>query len=165
MANETLVPIRGRLTADPELRFISSGSPVVNFTIAHNGRKFNKSTNEWEDTETTFYPCSAWGHLAENIAESLRKGMPVLAYGELYSRSWEQNGEKRSRMEVKVQDIGPSLALVKVDANTIQRSTGQGGGGQTQAQGGTPAPAGPSTGNGGDTDPWASAPASEEPPF
>jgi single-strand DNA-binding protein len=115
---ETTITITGNLTADPDLRFIPSGAAVVNFTIASTPRTYDKAASEWKDGETLFLRCSAWRELAENIAESLSKGSKVIATGELEQRSYEtKEGEKRTSIELKVKDIGPSLtkAVAKVD--------------------------------------------------
>ena len=99
----------GRLTADPELRFTPSGAAVCDFTVAGNDRRRNKQTNEWEDGPATFLRCSAWNDMAENIAESLRKGDEVLVTGRIAQREWEKDGIKRTTHEVSVDTIGPSL--------------------------------------------------------
>lgn len=157
MAGETQITVIGNLTGDPELRFIQSGATVVNFTVASTPRTFDRQSNEWKDGETLFMRCSLWREAAENVAESLTKGMRVIVTGRLVSRSWEANGEKRSVMELQVDEVGPSLRYATAKVTRTQRSGGGGGFG-----GGAPsgAPAG-----GADNDPWASAPASDEPPF
>jgi single-strand DNA-binding protein len=159
MANEVMLTVVGRITEDPSIRFVSSGSAVCNFTVAHNSRKFNKQKNEWEDTEATFYRCSLWGHGAENVAETLRKGMSVIVHGAYGSRSWEANGEKKTAQELRVETIGLNLGFVRVDPAHIVRSTGQGQA-STAPQAQTDSPAG-----GSDNDPWAATPAAGEPPF
>jgi single-strand DNA-binding protein len=160
MSGETPITIIGRLTDDPALRFIQSGSPVANFSVAHNSRKFNKQKNEWEDSEATFYRCSMWGTGAENVAETLRKGSPVIVYGFIGTRSWEQNGERKSAMEVKVERIGLDLTFVKVDAANVINSRGNSGGQSATQQSDVSAPGGSAN------DPWASSPtSSSEPPF
>ena len=106
----TTTIIAGRLTADPELRFTPNGVAVANFTIAHNERIFDKVAQEWKDGPPLFLRCSAWREAAENVAESLTKGAAVLAVGKLEQRSWEtREGEKRTVVELTVEDIGPSL--------------------------------------------------------
>ena len=117
MTDNTLTII-GNLTADPELRFIPSGAAVVNFTIASTPRVYDKTTKEWKDGEALFMRCTAWRELAENIAESLNRGTRVVATGELEQRSYEtKEGEKRTSVELKIKDIGPSLtrAVAKVE--------------------------------------------------
>ena len=161
MAGETFITIVGRLTGDPELRFVSSGGAVANFSVAHNSRKFNKHKNEWEDSEASFYRCSLWGTGAENVAHTLRKGQAVIVYGAIGTRSWEANGEKKSAMEVRVEKVGLDLGFVKVDPENVIRSTGQGG------QSSAPTEQSDVTAPGGSAnDPWATTPArTDEPPF
>ena len=108
--NETQITIRGRLTGDPELRFTPSGAAVANFTIATNPRTFDRQTNEWKDGPATFWRCSAWRDMAENVAESLTKGSAVVAVGSVAGREYETNaGEKRTAFEVTLDAIGPDL--------------------------------------------------------
>ncbi|PKQ27264.1 MAG: single-stranded DNA-binding protein [Actinobacteria bacterium HGW-Actinobacteria-4] len=161
MAGDTQITVVGNLTGDPELRFIQSGAAVVNFTVASTPRTFDRQSNEWKDGDTLFMRCSLWREAAENVAESLTKGMRVIVQGRLVSRSWEANGEKRTVMEVQVDEVGPSLRYATAKVTRTQRSGGQGsGGGFSGGGGGASVPAG-----GSDNDPWASAPASDEPPF
>jgi single-strand DNA-binding protein len=162
MAGDTQITVVGNLTGDPELRFIQSGAAVVNFTVASTPRTFDRQSNEWKDGETLFMRCSLWREAAENVAESLTKGMRVLVTGRLVSRSWEANGEKRTVTEMQVDEVGPSLRYATAKVSRTQRSGGQGGGngGGGFSGGGSSSPAG-----GSDNDPWASAPASDEPPF
>ncbi|MDN4480476.1 single-stranded DNA-binding protein [Demequina sp. SO4-13] len=163
MAGETPITIVGNLTGDPELRFIQSGAAVANFTVASTPRTFDRQTNEFKDGETLFMRCSLWREAAENVAESLTKGMRVIVTGRLVSRSWEANGEKRTVNEIQVDEVGPSLRYATAKVTRTQRSGGSGGsGGQGgfSGGGGGSAPAG-----GSSNDPWATAPASDEPPF
>ncbi|MDN4473847.1 single-stranded DNA-binding protein [Demequina zhanjiangensis] len=161
MAGETQITVIGNLTGDPELRFIQSGAAVVNFTVASTPRTFDRQSNEWKDGETLFMRCSLWREAAENVAESLTKGMRVIVTGRLVSRSWEANGEKRTVNEIQVDEVGPSLRYATAKVNRNQRGGGSGGGGGfSGGGGGYSAPAG-----GSDNDPWATAPASDEPPF
>jgi len=155
MAGDTQITVVGNLTADPELRFIQSGAAVVNFTVASTPRSFDRNTNEWKDGETLFLRCSLWREAAENVAESLTKGMRVIVTGRLVSRSWEANGEKRTVNEVQVDEVGPSLKYATAKVTRTQRSGSASGGGTS---GGAPA-------GGSDNDPWATAPLSDEPPF
>jgi single-strand DNA-binding protein len=130
MANETTLNITGNLTSDPELRFTPSGSAVANFTIASTPRTFDKQANEWKDGETLFLRCSVWREAAENVAESLTKGMRVLIEGRLKSRSYEtKEGEKRTVIELEVDEIGPSLKYANAKVNRTQRSGNGGQGG------------------------------------
>jgi single-strand DNA-binding protein len=181
MAGETTITVVGNLTDDPELRFTPSGAAVANFTVASTPRNFNKQTNEWEDGEAMFLRCSIWRQAAENVAESLQRGMRVVVQGRLKARSYEtREGEKRTVFEIDVEEIGPSLKFATAKVNRVSRSGGgsYGGGqsgpsGQGGGQGGgqpaedpwaTPAPAqsAPAGGN----DPWgAPGVASDEPPF
>ena len=111
MAGETPITIVGNLTADPELRFSRSGAAVASFTIASTPRTFDKQANEWRDGDTLFMRCTAWRDLAENAAESLSKGARVIAQGRLVQRTFEtREGEKRSVVELQVDELGPSLA-------------------------------------------------------
>jgi len=132
MANDTTITVIGNLTSDPELRFTPSGSAVANFTIASTPRTFDKNSNEWKDGETLFLRSSVWREAAENVAESLTKGMGVIAQGRLKSRSYEtKEGEKRTVIEFEIDEIGPSLKYAKAQVNRTQRN---GGGNQQQAQ-------------------------------
>lgn len=172
MAGETPITLIGNLTADPELRFTPSGSAVATFTVASTPRTFDRQTNEWKDGEALFLRCEVWRQYAENVTESLQKGMRVLVSGRLKSRSYETNsGEKRTVFEVEVDEVGPALryATAKV-TRTTSGSGGQGGGSWQGSSGGN------RSGNEGggwggqaqsrqpDNDPWASA-QSDEPPF
>jgi single-strand DNA-binding protein len=164
VAGETIITVIGNLTADPELRFTPSGAAVASFTIASTPRTFDKNSNEWKDGEALFLRCSIWRQAAENVAESLQRGMRVVAQGRLKQRSYEtREGEKRTVVELDVEEIGPSLkyATAKVNRTTRGSSGGGFGGGGSDAGGGTSAPA---------DDPWGSAPPasggfSDEPPF
>ncbi len=128
MAGETTITVIGNLTNDPELRFTPSGSAVANFTIASTPRTFDRQSNEWKDGETLFLRASVWREAAENVAESLTKGMRVIVSGRLKSRSYEtKEGEKRTVMELEVDEIGPSLRYANAKVNRTQRSGGQGG--------------------------------------
>ncbi|MFV0286170.1 MAG: single-stranded DNA-binding protein [Demequina sp.] len=162
MAGETPITIVGNLTGDPELRFIQSGAAVANFTVASTPRTFDRQSNEWKDGDTLFMRCSLWREAAENVAESLTKGMRVIVTGRLVQRSFESNGEKRSVVELQVDEVGPSLRYATAKVNRTQRQGGGNGGGGFGGGGfgGGSAPAG-----GSSNDPWASAPASDEPPF
>lgn len=129
MAGETTITIVGNLTADPEVRWIGDGTAVASFTIASTPRTFDRSTNSWKDGEAMFMRCSAWREMGENIAESLKKGMRVIASGRLQQRSWEtQQGERRTVIEMTVDEIGPSLryATAHVERNQ-RRDAGFGG--------------------------------------
>ena len=163
MANDTTITVIGNLTSDPELRFTPSGSAVANFTLASTPRTFDRQSNEWKDGETLFLRASVWREAAENVAESLTKGMRVIVEGRLKSRSYEtKEGEKRTVIELEVDEIGPSLRYANAKVNRTQRSGGQSGNGAgAQASGGdwggAPTTAGVS--NAGGT--WGNGPESE----
>lgn len=130
MAGETLITVIGNLTNDPELRFTPSGDAVANFTIASTPRTFDRQSNEWKDGDTLFLRGSVWREAAENVAESLAKGMRVIASGFLKARPYEdkKTGEKRTAYELDVQEIGPSLKYANAKVNRTQRNNNQGGG-------------------------------------
>ncbi|KJX74481.1 single-stranded DNA-binding protein [Mycobacterium lepromatosis] len=166
MAGDTTITVIGNLTADPELRFTSSGAAVVNFTVASTPRIYDRQSGEWKDGEALFLRCNIWREAAENVAESLTRGARVIVTGRLKQRSFEtREGEKRTVVEVEVDEIGPSLRYATAKVNKVSRSGGGGfGSGSRQA------PAQMSGGVG--DDPWGSAPMSgsfgggdEEPPF
>ena len=183
MAGDTLITVIGNLTADPELRFTPSGAAVANFTVASTPRTLDKNTNEWKDGEALFLRCTVWRQAAENVAESLHRGSAVIVQGRLKQRSFEtKEGEKRTVIELDVEEVGPSLKWATAKVTKASRGGGGGGGqsfggggggggggGQSYGGGGGGAPAG------GGNDPWASAaPAggaassggwSDEPPF
>jgi single-strand DNA-binding protein len=126
MAGETTITVIGNLTNDPELRHTPSGQAVANFTIASTPRTFNRQTNEWEDGETLFLRAAVWREAAENVAASLAKGMRVIVTGRLKSRSYEtKEGEKRTVIELEVDEIGPSMKYAQAQVRRIQQ--GQGG--------------------------------------
>ena len=134
MAGETLITVIGNLTADPELRFTPSGSAVANFTIASTQRTFDRQSNEWKDGEALFLRCSVWRETSENAAETLTKGMRVIAQGRLHQRKYTtKEGEDRTVMELEVDEIGPSLRFASAKVTRTNRSGGNGGGG-TQSQ-------------------------------
>jgi single-strand DNA-binding protein len=158
MAGETPITLIGNLTADPELRFTPSGAAVANFTVASTPRTFDRQTNEWRDGDAMFLNCAVWRQAAENVAESLQKGMRVIVSGRLKSRSYEtREGEKRTVFEVDVDEIGPALRYAT--AKVTRTSSGGGGGGGNGGGGG----GGRSSGGGGNQggggsfggDPWA----------
>ena len=130
MAGETTLTIIGNLTQDPELRFTPSGAAVANFTVASTPRTFDRQSNEWKDGETLFMRCSVWREAAENVAESLQRGMRVVVTGRLVSRSWEdkESGQKRSVMEMQVDEVGPSLRYATAQVTKAQRGSNNVGG-------------------------------------
>jgi single-strand DNA-binding protein len=173
VAGDTTITVVGNLTADPELRFTPSGAAVANFTVASTPRIYDRQSGEWKDGEALFLRCNIWREAAENVAESLTRGSRVIVTGRLKQRSFEtREGEKRTVVEVEVDEIGPSLRYATAKVNKVNRG---GGGGGFGGGGGSRAAAAASTGGGsGDTtdDPWGSAPASgsfgggdDEPPF
>jgi len=130
MAGETTLTVIGNLTNDPELRFTPSGAAVANFTIASTPKTFDRNSNEWKDGETLFLRCAVWKEPGENVAESLTKGMRVIISGRLKSRSYEtKEGEKRTVIELEVDEIGPSLRYATAKVNRTQRNGGQAPGG------------------------------------
>ncbi|MFT4294225.1 MAG: single-stranded DNA-binding protein [Micropruina sp.] len=183
MAGETQITLVGNLTADPELRFTPSGAAVANFTVASTPRTFDRQSGEWRDGDAMFLNCSVWRQAAENVAESLTKGMRVVVQGRLKSRSYEtREGERRTVFEVDVDEVGPSLryASAKVTRNSGGAgnysgggySGGNSGGGGGYSGGGNAGGGSDSWSSGGGNnnrsagnDPWAQAAQSDEPPF
>jgi single-strand DNA-binding protein len=142
MAGETVITIVGNLVDDPELRFTPSGAAVANFRIASTPRTFDRQSNEWKDGEALFLSCAVWRQAAENVAESLQKGMRVVVQGRLKQRSYEtREGEKRTVVELDVDEVGPSLKYATAKVTRASRGGGGGGGGY-----------------GGGDDPWANSP-------
>jgi single-strand DNA-binding protein len=176
-AGDTQITIAGNLVDDPELRFTPAGQPVARFRVASTPRYLDKNTNEWKDGDSLFLTCNVWRQAAENVAESLTRGMRVLVSGRLRQRSYEtKEGEKRTVYEVEVDDVGPSLRNASAKVNRIARSgSGDGGygGGQRGSGGSAGRPSGGQSSSGGghggaDADPWASDSTggySDEPPF
>ena len=174
MAGDTIITVIGNLTADPELRFTPAGAAVANFTVASTPRTFDRNSNEWKDGDALFMRCNIWREAAENVAESLTRGSRVIVSGRLKQRSYEtREGEKRTVVELEVDEIGPSLKYATAKVNKANRGGGGGGGnfgGSSGGSGGGRPSAAPS---GGD-DPWGSVPqasgsfggaGSDEPPF
>ena len=128
MAGETVITVVGNLTDDPELRFTPSGAAVANFTVASTPRTLDRQTNEWKDGDALFLRCSIWRQAAENVAESLTRGMRVIVSGRLRQRSYEtKEGEKRTVVELDVEEIGPSLKYATAKVTKANRPGGQGG--------------------------------------
>ena len=166
MAGETVITVVGNLVDDPELRFTASGAAVAKFRIASTPRTFDRQTNEWKDGESLFLTCSVWRQAAENVAESLQRGMRVVVQGRLKQRSYEdREGVKRTVYELDVEEVGPSLknATAKVTKTTGRGGQGgqggYGGGGQQQgggSWGGNSGGGAPQGGGGAPADdPWA----------
>ena len=188
MAGDTVITVIGNLTADPELRWTQSGAAVADFTVASTPRTYDRNAGEWRDGDTLFMRCSVWRETAENVAESLRKGMRVIVQGRLTQRSYDtQQGERRTVVELQVDEVGPSLRRARAQVTRTAPSGGGGyqsdnrgrqgapqqGGGYGGGQGGYGqggANYGAPTG-GSPEDPWRSAPAGgatsfgDEPPF
>ena len=161
-AGDTQITIVGNLVADPELRFTPAGQPVATFRVASTPRFMDRETQEWKDGDSLFLSCNVWRQAAENVAESLQRGMRVIVSGRLRQRNYEtKEGEKRTVYEVEVDDVGPSLRNASAKVTRANRSSGgfsgggQGGGNQ------------PSSGGGRPEDPWASDSGgySDKPPF
>jgi len=125
MANETLITLVGNLTADPELRFTQSGAAVADFTVASTPRMFDKASSEWRDGETLFMRCSIWRDAAENVAESLTRGTRVVVTGRLKQRSYEKDGQKRTVIELEVDEVGPSLRYASANVRKTTRGAPQ----------------------------------------
>ncbi len=161
-AGDVNITVVGNLVADPELRFTPSGAAVANFRVASTPRVLDKTTNEWKDGESLFITCNVWRQYAENVAESLTKGMRVIVTGRLKQRSYEtREGEKRTVVEMDVDDVGPALKSATAKVNRVQRDGGGFGGGGGGASSGS---------SGTSDDPWASGPSGggagfDEPPF
>jgi len=178
-AGDTQITIAGNLVDDPELRFTPAGQPVARFRVASTPRFRDNSTGEWKDGDSLFLTCNVWRQAAENVAESLTRGMRVIVQGRLRQRSYEtKEGEKRTVYEIEVDDVGPSLRNASAKVNRVARSGGGDGGyggGQRSSSGSSGG--GRSSGGqrdqggyggGGEPDPWASdSPGgfSDEPPF
>ncbi|MHA6623795.1 single-stranded DNA-binding protein [Pseudonocardia sichuanensis] len=176
MAGETVITVIGNLTADPELRFTPSGAAVANFTVASTPRTFDRQSGEWKDGDALFLRCNVWRQAAENVAETLTRGMRVMVQGRLRQRSFEtREGEKRTVVELEVDEVGPSLRYATAKVNKVSRGSGGGGfGGGGGGGGGYGGGSGGGGGGGGAPmdDPWGSAPpagsgpsADDEPPF
>ena len=149
MAGETVITLVGNLTNDPELRFTPSGAAVANFTVASTPRTFDRQSNEWKDGETLFMRCAVWREAAENIAESLTRGTRVVVTGRLQSRTFDtKEGEKRTVIEMQVDEVGPSLRYATAKVAKASRGGAGGGGGGFGGGGGNPGGGGNSGGGG-----------------
>ena len=155
-AGDTTITVVGNLTDDPELRFTPSGAAVAKFRVASTPRFMDKSTNEWKDGEPLFLACTVWRQAAENVAESLQRGSRIIVTGRLKQRTYEtREGEKRTVIELEVDEIGPSLRYATAKVQKMSRSSGGSGGGFGSGGGG--GSNGGGGGGGGNDDPWASA--------
>jgi single-strand DNA-binding protein len=179
-AGDTQITIAGNLVSDPELRYTPTGQAVATFRVASTPRFMDRNTNEWKDGESLFLSCNVWRQAAENVAESLQRGMRVIVNGRLRQRQYEtREGEKRTVYEVEVDDVGPSLRNASAKVTKSNRSGGGGGGGGGFGGGGGNSGGGGQGGSGGyggssgraSEDPWASDAggfgegSSDEPPF
>ena len=162
MSGETVITIVGNLTADPELRWTQSGSPVASFTIASTPRSFDRQSGEWKDGETLFMRCTAWREMAENIAETLRKGARAMVRGRLVQRSFEtREGDRRTVVELQADEVAVSLRHARAQ---VTRTGGQGQQGQSSAASGF-APASAEHESPTGSDPWADTLMPADPPF
>ncbi|MFG2038715.1 single-stranded DNA-binding protein [Dactylosporangium sp. NPDC048998] len=151
-AGDTTITVIGNLTDDPELRFTPSGAAVAKFRVASTPRFMDRQTNEWKDGEPLFLACTVWRQAAENVAESLTRGARVIVSGRLKQRTYEtREGEKRTVIELEVDEIGPSLRYATAKVQKMSRSSGGGGGFGSGGSGGG------GGGGYGNDDPWASA--------
>ena len=158
MAGEPIITVVGNLTADPDLRYVGSGIPVASFTVASTPRNLNRQTNEWEDGEAMFIRCTVWREYAENVTETLTKGMRVVVTGRLQVRSYQRNdGSQGTSIEMQVDEVGPSLRYATAKVQKMAGSARGGnfggngaGGGSFGGQASYNAPAG-----GSSEDPWA----------
>jgi single-strand DNA-binding protein len=177
-AGDTPITVVGNLVADPELRFTPSGQPVATFRVASTPRLRDAATGDWKDGDSLFLTCNVWRQAAENVAESLQRGMRVIVTGRLKQRNYEtKEGDKRTVYEVEVDDVGPSLRNASAKVNRASRGSGEGGfGGGSGGGGGNRGGGGAQGSSGGGSsrneDPWASDGAgasgggySDEPPF
>jgi single-strand DNA-binding protein len=175
-AGDTPITVVGNLVADPELRFTPSGQPVATFRVASTPRIRDNASGEWKDGDSLFLSCNVWRQAAENVAESLQRGMRVIVTGRLRQRNYEtKEGEKRTVYEVEVDDVGPSLRNASAKVNRASRGSGEGGfGGGNRGGGGNGSYSGGQGSSGGGStskneDPWASDTSgggySDEPPF
>jgi single-strand DNA-binding protein len=170
-AGDTQITIIGNLVDDPQLRYTPTGQAVANFRVASTPRFMDRQTNEWKDGDSLFLTCNVWRQAAENVAESLQRGMRVIVSGRLRQRSYEtKEGEKRTVYEVEVDEVGPSLR--NASAKVVRSSRATGGGQGSGGYGSSGSGGGYNSGGGSSRpsdDPWSSEPAdsgfSDEPPF
>jgi single-strand DNA-binding protein len=170
-AGDTTITIIGNLVGDPELRYTPTGQAVATFRVASTPRYMDRATNEWKDGDSLFLSCNVWRQAAENVAESLQRGMRVIVSGRLRQRSYEtKEGEKRTVYEVEVDEVGPSLRNASAKVTRSTRSGGGGSGGGFGGQGGGQGGYGGGAGARASDDPWAADASgdngfSDEPPF
>ena len=158
MAGETIITVVGNLTADPEIRTVGNGSSVASFTIASTPRTWNRNTGQFEDGQALFMRCSAWRDMAEHCAQSLAKGMRVIAQGRLTQHSWEdEQHQRRTSMELQVDEIGPSLRYATAEVTKAQRGTAGAYGNPSSAPAGYTGGATAAGASLPPSDPWGSA--------
>ena len=165
MANDTQICVVGNLTGDPDLRYTQSGTPVASFTIASTPRTYDKASGQFKDGETLFLRSSVWREYAEHVAESLRKGMQVIVQGKLVQRSWEKDGQKRTSVELQVDEVGPTLRWATAQ---VQRAQNRGQAPAPGAPSPVPVPTTGAAASGSQNDPWGTpgqASFDSEPPF
>ena len=166
MAGETVITIIGNLTADPELRWTQSGVPVADFTVASTPRAYDRNAGEWRDGAALFMRCSVWRETAENVAESLRKGMRVIVQGRLTQRSYDtQQGERRTVVELQVDEVGPSLRRARAQVTRVQAQAASAPSASAPGSGGAGGWAPSAMLDAQQHDPWGSQAATSEPPF
>jgi len=162
-AGDTQITLVGNLTNDPELRFTPSGAAVAKFTVASTPRYMDRQTNEWKDGDTLFLNCQIWRQAAENVAESLTRGMRVIVSGRLKQRSYEtKEGEKRTVFEVEVDEVGPSLRNATAKVTKTSRQGGNNGGCSAPNELSDDPWSSPASVSGGG---WTSTTADDQPPF
>lgn len=167
MAGETVITVVGNLTADPELRYTQNGLAVANFTIASTPRSFDRASNDWKDGDTLFLRASVWREFAEQVAGSLTKGSRVIATGRLKQRSYEtKEGEKRTSIELEVDEVGPSLRYATAQVTRTSSSREGGGAGRGQSADEPWAASAPASSSSGGGDAWNTPGShSDETPF
>ncbi len=166
MAGDTVITVIGNLTADPELRWTQAGAPVADFTVASTPRTYDRNAGEWRDGDTLFMRCSVWRETAENVAESLRKGMRVIVQGRLTQRSYDtQQGERRTVVELQVDEVGPSLRRARAQVTRVQAQAASAPSASAPGSGGAGGWAPSAMLDAPQHDPWGASAAPSEPPF
>ena len=166
MAGETVITVIGNLTADPELRWTQAGAPVADFTVASTPRTYARNAGEWRDGDALFMRCSVWRETAENVAESLRKGMRVIVQGRLTQRSYDtQQGERRTVVELQVDEVGPSLRRARAQVTRVQAQAASAPSASAPGSGGAGGWAPSAMLDAPQHDPWGASAAPSEPPF
>ena len=166
MAGETVITVIGNLTADPELRWTQAGAPVADFTVASTPRTYDRNAGEWRDGDALFMRCSVWRETAENVAESLRKGMRVIVQGRLTQRSYDtQQGERRTVVELQADEVGPSLRRARAQVTRVQAQAASAPSASAPGSGGAGGWAPSAMLDAPQHDPWGASAAPSEPPF